>query len=73
MPSDVDPVETSEWQEAFDSVFLAGLSVARAVVRLGTADELVADQQWQSQDLNLPQWGPASPAGSAKRVEITLR
>ncbi len=29
-----------DWQTAFDSVFLAGLSVARAVVRRGTAPDL---------------------------------
>jgi 3-oxoacyl-[acyl-carrier protein] reductase len=31
---------TDDWQAAFESVFLAGLSVARAVVRHGTATDL---------------------------------
>ena len=35
---------------------------------------MVGDQQWQTQDINLPEWdAPTSAAEAAKRVEITLR
>ncbi len=39
----------------------------------GVTRVVVGDQQWQTQDINLPEWEPASPAVAAKRVEITLR
>ena len=39
----------------------------------GVTRVVVGDHQWQTQDINLPEWESASPAGAAKRVEITLR
>ena len=39
----------------------------------GVTRVVVGDRQWQTQDINLPEWEPASPAVAAKRVEITLR
>jgi hypothetical protein len=39
----------------------------------GVTRVVVGDQQWQTQDLNLPEWEPAAQAVAAKRVEIMLR
>lgn len=72
---DIEVADTSVVVQA-RSARLAWAYAQHAVANakyFGVTRVVVGDQQWQTQDINLPDWEPASPAAAARRVEITLR